>query len=385
MRENFPVPAMRILPTRAMHKDLFGPKIEAALAGLPEGASPLKCLDLLRRAFEPELARQIAQLHDWRQRCKPRIGLGLVPYLRGERASQMSAPAIARYRAQHMRASTPASHIWDCTCGLGMDAIHMAQAAFHGFPGRVFCGDATRQRLPVEGLLIDPDRRAQGQRSLDPSAWSPSLERSLELAQAYRAAAIKLPPVWGVPPDWRARYHVEWISVGGELLECCLWLGEWATRPGFQAVRLDRDGGAQRFAGEPTQIDPLPADEAENAAYLFDPDPSLAAAGLLERFARVHGLAPMAPKLGYLGGDVPPPNSMGQAFRILDRAPLRPGPVKKMLADHDIGPLHVRMRGHRERPEDLARRLAGPGARRGHIAVARLEVGRRVLLLEPLA
>ena len=404
MRENFPTPVMRIPPHRAMHKDLFGTKIRAALAALPSNATALQCLDQLRKQFPKELARQAAALHDLRQRCKPRIGLDLLPYLRSPSASQVTPPGLARARAERIARMQPGSHIWDCTCGLGMEAVHLVRAglrvsasdhdpvtarfaeanlAHHGAPGRVFCADALRQPIRADGVLIDPDRRPQGQRTLDPDRWSPSLEASLQLAQAFPAAVLKLPPVWNVPQAWYAKHDLEFVSLGGQLVESTLWLGQWAEHPGAQAVRID-GARVSRFGGTPQTLEPLSFEQALASPFLFDPDPSLAAARLLESFAQAHGMAPMAPRLGYLGGHAPVRSPFGDCFAVLGHSPLRPKSVRAMLADHGIGPVQIRMRGHQERPEVLAKRLRGPGDRPGHLAIARLDGARRVFLVEPV-
>ncbi len=397
---------MRIPLDRAMHKDLFGPKIEAALAALPTGVGPLQRLDHLRRLLPADLAREAAALHDLRQRCKPRIGLDLLPFLRAPNASQVTPPAVAARRAQRIAHSTPDSHIWDCTAGLGMEAVHLHRAglaltasdreleiatfaaanlAHHGSRGRVLCTDALHGAVRADGILIDPDRRVQGKRSLDPSAWSPTLDASWNLARKHTAAVLKLPPVWEPPADWRSLHDLEVVSLAGHLVETTLWLGRWAGEPGLQAVRIESDGSVHTFAGRPGTVAPLDHAEALASAYLFDPDPSLAAAGLLESFASHHGFAPLAEQLGYLGGPEPLHSPFGQCFRILGHAPLRPKAVQTLLGEHEIGPIEVRVRGHQERPEQLARRLRGPGQRRGQVAVARLDGGRRVFLLEPCA
>jgi hypothetical protein len=56
--------------------------------------------------------------------------------------------------------------------------------------------------------------------------------------------------------------------------------------------------------------------------------------------------------------------------------------VRRLLAEHDIGTLQVRKRGHPDTAEALARRLRGPGSRHGQLAVARLERGHLAYLLE---
>ena len=116
--------------------------------------------------------------------------------------------------------------------------------------------------------------------------------------------------------------------------------------------------------------------------YIADPDPAIVRSGLLGLLASQQQLAPLAPRLGYLGGDQPPNSAFLRAFRVLDVVSLDRKKVRKMLREHDIGPIAVRKRGHPEPAEVLARKLRGDGARRGELLIARLDSGHRAYLVE---
>ena len=305
-----------------MHKDLFASKILQALGELGEKGSPLTCLDALRQQFEPELARQAAHLHDLRKRCKSRIGIDLLPYLQEPNASQVTAPRLADYRAGRIAKLTPGSHIWDSTCGLGMEALHLkrhdlrvvasdrnaeiaqyalANLRYHSLDALVLCADALKDAVKADGILMDPDRRPMGKRTMDPTAWSPTLSQCLEKAEKFAGAAIKLPPGGRYPEDWARSHRVEWISLAGELLECCLWLGTWAPEPQNLATRIERDGSISSFSGQQETASPLSQAQAESVQFLGDPDPSLVRSGLLGSFANKHGWSPLAPPPRLLG------------------------------------------------------------------------------------
>ena len=392
-----------------MHKDLFAPKMVRALEQLDADCTPLQCVDRLRKEFEPQLAREGAQLFELRRRCKPRLGNDLLPFLREPNASQVTAPEIARFRAQYLAELRPNSRIWDSTCGLGMESVQLLRAGMdcvtsdlswevarfasanlaHGAgllgvaSPQVLCADACSGAVSADGILMDPDRRPGGKRTHDPERWSPSLARCLEVASTFSAAALKLPPGGRYPGEWATQHRLDWISLDGELLECCLWMGDWAEEKGSRAVRLSPGCEPVVFAGEPIDTPPLDGAAAEEIAFLFDPNPSLVRSGLLGLFASQHGLAPLAPKLGYLGGSEPVQTPFGRCFPVLDSCGLHNKPVKAMLEAFDVGNFEIRMRGHQERPEDLIRRFRGKGSKRGHLAIARLEETRRVYLLGP--
>ncbi len=289
-----------------MHKDLFGSKIEEALAALSADWDAVRCLAQLRRDFPPELAREAAQLHSLRERCKPRIGKDLLPFLRDPGSQQISAPAIAKQRAARITALTPASQIWDSTCGLGMESLHLGLAghqtistdlcpitlAFavanlrhHGLPAWAARADATSKAVRATHVLLDPDRRPQGIRTLDPRDWSPTLAATLEVLVGHAGGVAKLPPGMEVPPEWFQKHTVHWVSLAGQLLECTLWTGDWAPEPGRAAILLTKSGDVIEYKGEPLDITACTPEEAKSVRFLADPDPSIVRSGLLGALA----------------------------------------------------------------------------------------------------
>ncbi|MEZ5978860.1 MAG: hypothetical protein R3F34_11625 [Planctomycetota bacterium] len=56
--------------------------------------------------------------------------------------------------------------------------------------------------------------------------------------------------------------------------------------------------------------------------------------------------------------------------------------VRRMLAEHGVGPVRVLARGLAESAEALAKSLRGPGSERGTLVAARCASGRRVWLVE---
>ncbi len=386
-----------------MHKDLFGSKIEEALGELSPDWDAVRCLGQLRRVFPPELAREAARLHSLRERCKARIGKDLLPFLRDPGSQQVSAPAIAKQRADRISALTPHSRIWDSTCGLGMESLHLglgghqtvstdlcpitldyavANLKHHGLPPWAVRGDATGHSVQAPHVLLDPDRRPGGRRTLDPQSWSPTLHETLQVLARHEGGVAKLPPGMDVPAEWPQEHAVHWVSLAGQLLECTLWTGNWAPEPGRTAILLTREGGEFEYGGTPIEVSACTPEQAKGVRFLADPDPSIVRAGLLGQLAQEQGLRPLAPRLGYLGGDQAPNSPFLTSFKVLASGPLDRKKIRKMLAEHDIGPIQVRQRGHDEPSDLLERKLRGPGSRRGMLAVARLDRGRWVYLLE---
>ena len=125
--------------------------------------------------------------------------------------------------------------------------------------------------------------------------------------------AIKLSPAADFarlfPPG--SGCEIELISLRGECKEATVWFGELAgcrrraTRLPESETWTDRDG-----------IDPEPPAVSPPSDWIFDPDPSLIRAGLLDGFARMHRLSRVAEGVDYLTGPEPVGTSFLSAFAV---------------------------------------------------------------------
>jgi hypothetical protein len=280
-----------------------------------------------------------------------------------------------------------------------------------GLPDRTLVGDALTPPVDADVVVLDPDRRAAGKRSLDPEDGSPALGAVLALLRSRRGGCVKLAPA--ADPDaledrldretglaWR----LEWVDLDRELCELTLWTGALAEEPRLgpgdrrvpgslapnagrlrSAVSLGASGDApvaHRLSGVPTRTAPLDPSAVAAIAWILVPNPAVVRAGLVGSLGSVTGTAPLGPGIAWLGGAERPETPFGRALRVLDVSTADRRRVRAMLARHDVGPVMVWKRGHPESPEALERRFRGTGARRGLVAVARLARGHAALLLE---
>ncbi len=400
--------------------ELCSPAARTALdewASHPRAASDrLGLASFLRSQFEPQLARALAEQFDLRQRAGLKFAQPRHMLLHRKGVEQATRLDVARWRAARVKHFAPKSTVIDATCGLGADAHALigeslatlaidsdettAQMAAHNIlelTGRECVILGSSAVAPVRGQywLVDPDRRGDGQRSLDPETWSPPLSVALGLARSARGACIKLAPAF----DWEllsaaelgaTAWRPSWVSAGGELRECSLWSGEWA--PGAQrgereAVLLGADGVGESpsvrasLIGVPVAIEALEPEAAAKVRWLAEPDPALIRSGLLGNAALRAGARPLADQIAYLGSMEPIDDPLLRAWAVVASCPLDPKRVRRMLTEHDVGTIEVRKRGHPDPAEVLAKRLAGSGARHGLLAVARLERGHQAYLL----
>ena len=213
--------------------------------------------------------------------------------------------------------------------------------------------------IPPDCLVhIDPDRRAHSTtraRSID--GYAPGLGTLHALVAQARGGAIKLGPAC----DFEAAFaglpvEIEVVSLGGECKEATVWFGDLAgaTRRATclpdGATWTDRDAppSAPRLADRPCD-------------WVFDPDPSLGRAGLLDGFAAAHGLARLGPSCDLLTGPDRVDSPFLSAFEVDETMPLDLKRLRRAVADRHLGPLEIKTRGLDLRPEDLRKTLRPDG------------------------
>jgi hypothetical protein len=201
---------------------------------------------------------------------------------------------------------------------------------------------------------LDPDRRALGDRrarALEDYAPGPSSWESI--VRSVPAGAIKLSPAADFARHFPGSgFEVELISLRGECKEATVWFGEAAscrrraTRLPEGVTWTDRDGGAPGPAG----VSPL-------SSWIYDPDPSLIRAGLLDGFARTHGISRVAEGVDYLTSANRIETPFLAAFAVRDACSLDLKHLRRMIDRHRVGTLEIKVRGVDLTPEALRARL----------------------------
>ena len=401
-----------------MAKKPLSSQVVDALAALEPGLDPLQAVERLRRLLAPEEARAAALLLELRARAEGKLANASELFLTRKGLEQATDYRVAALRAATIAERGGGRWVFDATAGVGSDTRALAAIGLRVLgsdldPETARCAAANLGldldvvilradalgpplRDPSGGLLVlDPDRRPPGAKQIHgagvraghPDRWSPPLGASLEIAARFAGATLKLPPATdperipidpGLPHAWR------WVSLGGELKELGLMLGCLASGAApREALVLDNAGKPTRLAGEPRTCPPLDDAGAAATPWLLDPDPAVIRSGLLGNLAEELGAQPLHARMAYLGAEERPETGLGRAYRVLGSTPLDPRRVRSMLAEHDVGGLTVKKRGHAESAETLAARLRGKGSRRGLLLVARLERGHRAYLVEP--
>jgi hypothetical protein len=299
--------------------------------------------------------------------------------------------------------------VLDLGCGLGSDAMAFAgldlgvlaydadelTAALatvnlrHWPDAEVRCADVTTLDVeslvgPGDGVWLDPARRTgsggAARRTFDPEGFSPPYSFVLEVAARVPATGAKLAPGIAhrlLPPDAEA----QWVSVGGDVVECALWCGPLA-RSSIQrsALLLDGAGGAHELVSGA----PQPAEVGPVGGWLHEPDGAVIRAGLLGEVADQIGGRLIDPTIAYLTTQQPVTTPFAHSYAVEDVLPFHLKALRAYLRDRRVGTLTIKKRGSAVDPDQLRRQLRLSGEGSATVALTRVGGRPHVLVLRPV-
>lgn len=327
-------------------------------------------LDHRRAIGELATAREKA-VHKWARDCAATI----IGDRHGvEMASSHAAAAHKAGRfAQLLR---PNAELVDLCCGIGGDAMALAQAglrvtAVDRDPVRAWMAECNARcatlacdvldpKVPYCPFHLDPARRDEsGKRSFDLDALQPPPEiiRRICAERACVGGAIKLAP--GIDHDDALSLspgELEFISERGTLTQCVLWTGRFALQE-RTATLLDARG-THMLSGEADMGSPP---VAPIARFIFEIDPSIERARLLHQICTEMRCPMLHPKLGLLTADEPRAHPMCEAFEVLAEMAWSLKRCRAELARWNAGIVEVKTRGKVVDTDVVQKQLRGDG------------------------
>ncbi|QDT17233.1 class I SAM-dependent methyltransferase [Alienimonas californiensis] len=361
----------------------------------------------LRKEHPAEAVAAALTLAELRGRAVEKFRLGDRMWFDRVRLEQATGEAVARHKARRfaarMNAGEPGasapggngSPVLDLCGGLGGDAIALAEfvpvrtvdrdpvagwmatqnAALHGVSDRVTAETASAEEVNVSGAFVhlDPDRRPGGERGAKRREkrledYAPDLSFMRSLAASAAGGAIKVSPA----SNWGGKFpdcEIELISHGGECREATVWFGSLAD-PGVHRATVLLDDDTHTLAADPFAAIPTVGPIAD---YLYDPDPSVVRAGLVDELCERTGLQRLDDAEEYLTGPrVETP--FATAFRVLAVCPNNARRYRAAIGETGAGDVEVKCR---HLPTDAAavrRKLPlTPGGPRRTLIFAKLE------------
>ncbi|MHB0936735.1 MAG: THUMP-like domain-containing protein [Armatimonadota bacterium] len=366
-----------------------GQRLLVCLANEPlEGGALLPLIERLRKAYPAELVGVAVELARLRRQAAGKFSRAAELFFTREGLEMATAEPVARHTA---RRYAGLRKVLDLCCGLGGDALALAETA-----GQVIAVDRDPLTLemaranarvlrihdrldfvnadvtefvqtapfligPVEAIFIDPSRRGDGHRvSRRPEDYSPPLSWCLELTRVAPRVGIKVSPAL----DYEAvpEAEVEIISLGGACKEAVLWLGSFRT-----CVRR-----ATLLPGGDTLTEAGVSSDAicDIGAWLYEPDPAVIRAHLVQRLAGEFNLRRIDEEIAYLTGDeVHSPFLTG--YRVQEVIPWSLKRVNAVLTSRGIGQVTIKKRGFPLTPEELRPKLKLAGSARATLICTR--------------
>lgn len=165
----------------------------------------------------------------------------------------------------------------------------------------------------VDGAFADPARRDKHGRKLKPKHWHPPLATVLSWRDEVPCENLGVKVAPGIdyellPGD----AEVTWVSVGGELVEAGIWLGDLREKPGRSALLIGADGHVRAAlreaelsgaANSPAREAEVIGAEADLGTWIFEPDAAIIRAGLVARVSELSGARCVSTGIAYLTGD----------------------------------------------------------------------------------
>ncbi len=346
--------------------------LAAAAALSPREEDFLPHFTALSKGFPRELARAVLEIAILRREAESKFPQADKLYFTRQALEQASSWEVSAHRAQRYR---PFRRLIDLGCSIGGDTLALAQTAptlgldldplrLHmaranldavGLADRAaFLQSDLTHPLPLApspdiGLFFDPARRTGGRRVFSVKAYTPPLDTLRQWLPRFPALGVKISP--GVNRDELRGYdaEVEFISLRGELKEAVLWFGPLQTA-GYRATLLP---GPHTLTADTQASLPL----SEPRAYIYEPDPAILRARLVEALGAQLDAAQLDPDIAYLTAHHLTQTPFARAWAVEDWLPFQLKRLRAYLRDRNVGQLTVKKRGSPIQPEDLIRAL----------------------------
>ncbi|MBA3313892.1 MAG: hypothetical protein H0T47_11495 [Planctomycetaceae bacterium] len=367
------------------------PEIFAAIG--ETGGDELRLQKALRARFPDDAVRLALSVVDLRAKAARKFPFADRMWFDRARLEQATPGAVASHKARRFK-----GEVWDYCCGAGADSIalaaHASVTAVDSDPIACLLTELNAAALsvseririleqPVEelrdrsGLLhVDPDRRAGAlKRAVRVEDYAPSLETLRGFADSFRGGAIKVSPA----ANFGGKFddvEIEVVSVDGEAKEATIWFGELAQPDLWRATVLPE--GAT-LAGDPLSVEPV---LGSLGGYVFDPDPAVVRAGLIDLLCGETGLRRLDDAEEYLTADDPVTTPFANGFRVLAEVANNERAIKNALRDLDCGRLEIKARRLPIEIERLHRTLPTNGDRPLVLLFARIAGKARAIIAE---
>ena len=354
--------------------------------------SELQVQARLRKEFPESLVRGAISLQELRQKALAKFALGDQLWLDRVGLEQCTSELVAMHKSARF-----AGLVWDYCSGIGSDAAALSRRGCEvvTVDADPACSLRTQwnaeilspERAPLcvcarvedltdrSGLVhIDPDRRVtQATRAVRIEDYVPGLQLLQSWTREFAGGAIKLSPAANFGGKFTDA-EIELVSVHGECKEATVWFGRLAGEKPWRATALP---AGETLAGEPLEA---VADIRPLGRYLFDPDPAIVRAGLVDLLAERLGLARLDAAEEYLTGSSLIHSAFVRAFEVEAELSNNPKDLRAYYRTSTCGQLEIKCRHIPVDIDRLRKQLVLPGTEAGVLIFARISGKARAVI-----
>ena len=347
----------------------------------------------LRRHFPAEMCRAALSLVTLREKAAAKFSQAGRMFFDRDGLEMASGEEPAAYRAARLGA---VGVVIDLCCGIGGDLVALGEcnrvvgidvnrarllmarlnAEGLGLGQAAFAvADADRLLPRADAVFLDPARRHGRRRSRFGSDYSPSLGLVHELRSRVANLLVKVSPA--VPEsDLEGADEVNFISTRGQCREAVLYFGPRA-RGGRSAVILPGPHVLEATVSQP-EVEVAPA-----GAYLYDPDPAVVRAHVVEELALQLDAWKLSSFSAYLSGEREVHSPFARTYAVLECLPYNRKRLPQHLAAQGMYALEIKKRNVAlDAAEELRQLKAANGEVPVSLVLERSERGIVVLICQ---
>ena len=388
------------------------------------GEPPLALASRLRRDYPAGLVAAATAQDELRRAAAVKFSRAGQMLFTRPGLEQASSETAARHRARRLAGAT-AGRLADLACGIGGDLIALAagrevlavdrdavplrmaahNAGVYDVAAGVDTCEADVRAVSLDGIgavFADPARRlagAAGSRRLRPGDSEPPLAWCFALTSRLPAVAVKAAP--GLPAGIvPAGWETEFVADGRDLKEAVLWSPALATAPARATIlpeghtlipgpgqeprqqpgeKPGKQPGGKHGNGPGEKPGKRPGEDAAGdvpiappGEFLFDPNPAVTRAGLVETLARRLGAWKIDPRIAFLSSGSAQGTPYARTLRVVESAPWNEKDFARRLRALGIGAADIRRRGLAGDVDQIHRRLKLAGPHRATLVLTRV-------------
>jgi len=175
--------------------------------------------------------------------------------------------------------------------------------------------------------------------------------------------------------------ELEFISDMGECKEALLWTGAMMRGEGTRAVVI----GKSEMSILSTGGDDTSHFQAGDDAYLYEPDPAVIRAHLVQALGDRIGAHLIDPHIAYLVGPALVETPFATAYAIVDRFAFHVKALNRALRERSVERVVIKKRGFPQEPEQVRKQLKLAGSEEMTLVLTRVGQQHQVILCRPVS